>query len=1221
MGEFAGTARFELRRRLGAGGMGVVYEAFDREQRTRVAVKALRDLDENSLYRFKNEFRALCDLRHRNLVRLGELHCEADHWFFSMELVEGTGFLSYVWGQPEPHPITEATDKTLTPPEVERIRKQRRFDESRLRSAVAQLAEAVAALHAAGKIHRDIKPSNILVAPDGRVVLLDFGLVTEVVGEQQATDVNAIGTATYMAPEQAAGHAVGPPADWYAVGTVMFEALTGVPPFDGPGIEVMMEKQRSEARSANSVARNVPADLDALCSALLQRDPALRPTGKDVLERLGAGVVAKPKRVQTQPFVGREQELEQLRAAYATARGGTGVTVFVQGESGVGKSALVRKLLDTIADEDSTSIMLSGRCYEREQVPYKAFDGIVDALSRHLSRVEQVLAAHLLPRDAAFLARVFPVLRRIPAMAEVIEPRQVPNPHEVRTRAFAALRALLAGMAERHPLILFVDDFQWADADSLALLGDLMHPPDAPPLLLVATERDPTPVPDLGDRRTIRLEPLPPAKARALAAELLGGRELSRADAIASEAGGHPLFIQELVRHAQTQHTGSVKLEEALWGRFERLEPPARLVLQAIALAGVPVTHEVASRAAGMELAAYVEWMAQLREAHFVRTSGVRGSDKVEPYHDRIREAVVGHLDDDSRRKLHRALASGLELEGAAVSDPRLLVRHLEAAGESVQAALHAERAAKLAREALAFDRAAELYRTALRLGDYDATARRQILLALGDALTHAARGPEAADALLEATPGADAATRLDCQKRAAEQLLMSGHIERGLATLDAVLAEIGVKLPSSPRAALISLLWQRAKLGLRGLRWKARDESEIASRDLMRLDVYWAVSLGLGMVDSIRGADFQVRCLLLALRTGERRRIGAALAAEGGFLSAMGKAKRARRMMAAAREVAEQTKDPFLLPWVDGGDGCLDFFEGRFADGLPKIVAGFEAIRSATSITMTWELDTLRIFRLFLLRNIGACRELSHWFGEYVRDAARRGDRYAETTMKRSSNIVWLIDDRPDEAAHDLEQASWVPARSAGRVAMPVSGDYHLQHWHLLLATSEIALYQDRVRETEARWREDFAALEKSLLLQIQFIRAESRWLRGRLELVMGRPQEARRLATKLSREGTSYGTVWGAMVRAACAHQAGNAAESAVALREAISAGEAAGMHLCAQACRDRLGAIVGGDEGAQLRAEAAKWMAIENVKNPARLIQVIAPGFDARRAAAAK
>jgi hypothetical protein len=205
---------------------------------------------------------------------------------------------------------------------------------------------------------------------------------------------------------------------------------------------------------------------------------------------------------------------------------------------------------------------------------------------------------------------------------------------------------------------------------------------------------------------------------------------------------------------------------------------------------------------------------------------------------------------------------------------------------------------------------------------------------------------------------------------------------------------------------------------------------------------------------------------------------------------------------------------------------------------------------------------------------------------------------------MKRSCNIVWLIEDRPDDAARDLEQASWT-----------VPGGYHVQHWHLLLATGEIALYQRRAAETEARWREEFAALERSLLLNIQFIRAESRWLLGRLALAVGTDAgraEARRIAAQLAREKTSYGTVWGAMLRAACAHRQKKDAEAAAALREAIAAADGAGMLLCAHASRRRLGEIQGGDEGARLCAEASAWMERECVRNPARLLSVIVPGF---------
>src|SRR5262249_32608065 len=148
--EFTGTSRFAVRRRLGSGGMGVVYEVFDAEQRARVALKTLRNLDERSLLRFKNEFRALADLLHPNLIRLGELYFENSQWFFTMELVEGTAFLPWVWkgtGNVEP---TDSTVVTAQRGGRKAARPARRFDEPRLRRALAQLCEGVSALHAAG---------------------------------------------------------------------------------------------------------------------------------------------------------------------------------------------------------------------------------------------------------------------------------------------------------------------------------------------------------------------------------------------------------------------------------------------------------------------------------------------------------------------------------------------------------------------------------------------------------------------------------------------------------------------------------------------------------------------------------------------------------------------------------------------------------------------------------------------------------------------------------------------------------------------------------------------------------------------------------------------------------------------------------------------------------------------------------------------------------------
>ena len=194
---FRGTARFAVQRQLGTGAFGTVYQVWDREQQVAVAIKVLHRWKPDQLFRFKREFRALNDVRHRNLVRLYELFSEADQWFFSMELVDGQSFLEYV-------------------------RPAGACDVQRLKAALGQLVEGIQALHAARRLHRDLKPANALVTPEGRVVILDFGLVAEQQRDSEPTDQSIVGTAAYMAPEQAASKPLGPEADWYAVGAVLY---------------------------------------------------------------------------------------------------------------------------------------------------------------------------------------------------------------------------------------------------------------------------------------------------------------------------------------------------------------------------------------------------------------------------------------------------------------------------------------------------------------------------------------------------------------------------------------------------------------------------------------------------------------------------------------------------------------------------------------------------------------------------------------------------------------------------------------------------------------------------------------------------------------------------------------------------------------------------------------------------------------------------------------
>jgi len=190
---------FRIVRRLGEGGMGVVYEAIDTRRDVRVALKTIRTMSADALARFKREFRLLQDVHHPNLVALGELIVQHDACFFTMELVHGVDFVTWV-RPPRPRSEPVAPDAPAPPA----------FDVARLRDAVLQLVSGLDAMHTADLMHRDMKPENVRVTSEGRVVLLDFGLVQDAASRQMSSATNIAGTPAYMAPEQATSGAIGP---------------------------------------------------------------------------------------------------------------------------------------------------------------------------------------------------------------------------------------------------------------------------------------------------------------------------------------------------------------------------------------------------------------------------------------------------------------------------------------------------------------------------------------------------------------------------------------------------------------------------------------------------------------------------------------------------------------------------------------------------------------------------------------------------------------------------------------------------------------------------------------------------------------------------------------------------------------------------------------------------------------------------------------------------
>ncbi|MFO0659178.1 MAG: serine/threonine-protein kinase [Polyangiaceae bacterium] len=279
--------RYVSLRVIGRGAFGEVCEARDQVTGDIVAVKKI----EAPLAEHAVDVRALFQraraLSHPNIVRLREL-IEGDNlWHVVMDRIEGIDLLPYVRGDLE------------TIERVPNIVMGQRVDDVagfgpcslagllRLRRVLPGIATGLATLHAHRLCHRDVSAANVMIEDD-RPILIDLGLASSAaVGTAQG--VAMAGAATNLPPEAGDGDPAGPEGDWYALGVLLFEMLTGGQPFSGSAQEVMIKKRTVRAPRPSFVVASVPPDLDDLCDRLLERSPKLRASAQEVLERLRRG--------------------------------------------------------------------------------------------------------------------------------------------------------------------------------------------------------------------------------------------------------------------------------------------------------------------------------------------------------------------------------------------------------------------------------------------------------------------------------------------------------------------------------------------------------------------------------------------------------------------------------------------------------------------------------------------------------------------------------------------------------------------------------------------------------------------------------------------------------------------------------------------------------------------------------------------------------------------
>jgi serine/threonine protein kinase/tetratricopeptide (TPR) repeat protein len=1233
---------FIIEGELGTGGMGTVYRVYDRDRGEAIALKTLHHADASAIYRFKQEFRALADVAHNNLVQLYELVAQDDVWYFTMELVSGVSFIEYVRptaGIASDDDVTEVdpvdasklqiSQKTVAAGNVGGV-----LDETRLRTALHQLLQGVSALHRAGKIHRDLKPSNVLVKESGRVKILDFGIAAEITGSPEVDTVeNAIsGTVGYMAPEQCAGQACGPESDLYAVGVLLFEALTGRLPFSGAALEVLRQKREIDAPRPDDFVPGLPNDLVELCITLLARNPADRPSDQDLLTELR---VSEPavlidqhiQRVEGGALVGRNKHLETLEDAFAEVTLGKTVSMCVLGPSGIGKTTLIRHFSDSLVHNER-AVVLAGRCYARESVPFEAFDGVVDMLSRLLRGLDDSFLEPRLPKDTAALARVFPVLRRVPAVdRRAAGALDISDQWELRRRAFTAFRETLVDISRARPLVLHIDDLQWVDRDSADVLEDVLQSMENLRVFFILSFRseEVTGVPLLtrllesaadSGRWVLEVGPLSFADSANYAQEMLTDWQsdsLGYARSMAEESDGNPFLLDQMVRVALEAGAGSkgrsLGLADMLNVRLDQLPEGARALSEVLAVAGQPIDADVAFRAACLE-GGERALVASLRLAHLVRVAAA--NNRINLYHDRIRENLARGLSDEETRNIHLSLAEGLEAKH--VDDPEALYEHYLGAGEKRRAGQYAAKAGGGAQRALAFERAAVFYERAIGLSGKSNPDIGSWYVGLGDAHASAGRGGEAASAYLDALAYIDESTAIEVQRRAGQQYLVSGRIAEGLDVVATVLRKVGLpQLPPSPKRAFLALVLRRLRVAIRGLKYEERSEADIPSDQLTRIDTCWAVAEGMALVDNIQGAAYQTLHLLLALDVGEPNRVGRALAMEAGFSASSGATAKAASLLEEAERLADRIGSRPILGLCRMIGAVSAVHSGRSEDAERFAVEAEEILTEQRGLS-AWPLNIARVYHISALIDEGKIVDLCRVSREFLDDALDRGNLFAATMFRSGwSTLLWLCQDDLPGARDALAEA----------LAQCPDGVFYIPHYNCLLARGMIDLY---AVENEAAYEHIAAVwptLERSLVLRIRSVRVRCLRMRAACAIAAARSgHDRRRLlaiaendAKALERE-RHYSVISNdakaKLLRAGIASTQGDMPTALEHLSFAIDRFRECRSAFWHAVSLRRKGQMLEGSKGRALMREADDWMATEGIKNPARMTAAFIPGF---------
>lgn len=800
--------RYRLDSELGRGGMGIVYRATDLELMREVAVKVLSQTAQTSDARERliREARSAAALNHPHIVAVHDVGEAGGSPFLVMELVHGPR-------------LSDARPKDL----------------ARIVEIAMQICQALEHAHDNSIVHRDLKPDNVLLssASDSSYVkLADLGLALPAYGARISRAGIIVGTASYMAPEQALGQPVDGRADLYALGVLLYELTTGRLPFSGDDpLTVVSQHVHAPVVPPRVLRSDIPRALESIVLKLLAKDPAQRfGSASETRVALLASLTAQDEiSADAQPsvaildalargrLVGRTNELAEVRELWQRAREGRGHAVLLSGEPGSGKTRLAREILIQAAVDGA--LVLSGGCYEYEATtPYLPF---VEAFRHWVHEHSDDDLRSTLGDSAIQIAKLAPEIEsRLGPFSE----RPKSAPHEERLLFFDAVAHVFATIAQRQGLLFYADDLHWADRGTLWLLGHLLRQLRNQRVLIVGAYRETEldrahplakSLVDWNRERLITRIPLrrfEPSETGAQLSALLGENVSGEfVKAVHRETEGNPFFVEEVLKALIER--GSVRRESGRWQRcdmaqlmipqsvkeaighrLDRVTEECNEILRVSAVLGKVFTFEELVATTNKNEDTLLDALDEAVNAQLLAA----GSDTSFSFtHDKIREVLYEELNPIRRRRLHRAAAEGLERNCKKVPcSVEKLAHHYIQAGDHEHGLEYAKQAAIEAERVFAFDEAIAAYTRARDCAEALGLVEEQLAQeeAIGKAyLLHGEMipaGEHFESALKFATEPAVRA-RLQCQ--AAASLVATGdkrglrHLEEALKVLDAV--------------------------------------------------------------------------------------------------------------------------------------------------------------------------------------------------------------------------------------------------------------------------------------------------------------------------------------------------------------------------------------------------------------------------------------------------